>query len=302
MLQMVPKPVAENVSHPGPKYLCDRREARAQHTPPARSLDNRARAAFHGQDVGHLDHRRASLPAHRPHAAPPPLPANLEDHVLRRRPPGQLARQLDANDLRDAHAHPYTAVTAHTKCTARCAAHLGRLQLPREPGHHVHGVSPAHANCHARGPQSSRRGGGARTRAHARHTRAHPETARVGCVRVRADHEAAGERVVLEHDLAATHDAHCAAHVHPLLLRRRRCRCRCARAHHTSAHLMNDAGSWLPEPHAELGGRGRKEVVDLPTRPHHAPPNPMATLALASLFVLTATCMSSTDPCDDRTS
>ena len=51
------------------------------------------------------------------------------------------------------------------------------LELPGHAGHDVHGVGAAHANG------------------------AHAQAAGVGGVRVGADHHAAGERVVLQHNL-----------------------------------------------------------------------------------------------------
>ena len=57
------------------------------------------------------------------------------------------------------------------------ADQLGIEHLPGEPGHRLAAVGAAHADGD------------------------HAEAARVGRVRVGADHEAAGEGVVLEHDL-----------------------------------------------------------------------------------------------------
>ena len=65
----------------------------------------------------------------------------------------------------------------HPGCYAMNPPHLGRLELPGQARHDVHRIRAAHAD------------------------RAHAQAARVGRVRVRADHHAARECIVLQHDL-----------------------------------------------------------------------------------------------------
>mmetsp|Transcript_41547 Transcript_41547/g.106288 ORF Transcript_41547/g.106288 Transcript_41547/m.106288 type:complete len:369 (-) Transcript_41547:81-1187(-) len=81
------------------------------------------------------------------------------------------------------------------------ADHLGALQLPGQPSHDIHGVRAAHTD------------------------RAHAEATSVGGMGVRANHHAAGEGIVLQHD------------------------------------LVDDTRARLPEAHAVLGaGRGQEFV------------------------------------------
>ncbi len=84
------------------------------------------------------------------------------------------------------------------------ADQLGMEHFPRQPRHHLAAVRAADAD------------------------REHAEAAAVGRVRVGADHEPAGEGVVLQHD------------------------------------LVDDAGARPPEADAELARGGAEEVVDLP--------------------------------------
>mmetsp|Transcript_8070 Transcript_8070/g.13163 ORF Transcript_8070/g.13163 Transcript_8070/m.13163 type:complete len:599 (+) Transcript_8070:685-2481(+) len=83
------------------------------------------------------------------------------------------------------------------------ANHLGALELPGHAGHHVHGVGAAHAH------------------------RAHAQAARVRRVRVRANHQATRESIVLQNN------------------------------------LVNDTAPRLPEPNAILCARRGKEIVNL---------------------------------------
>lgn len=123
------------------------------------------------------------------------------------------------------HCTFFLALDVH-QCNLECHLHPGRLELPRQARHDVHRIRAAHAHCaHAHTPTTallvmtlmsnmllhpSHLGrlelpGQARHDIHrirAAHTdRAHAQAARVGRVRVRADHHAARERIVLQHDL-----------------------------------------------------------------------------------------------------
>ena len=88
---------------------------------------------------------------------------------LGRRPSTQLARQLDSN-VPAANCYSFSQRQQQLNV-------LGRLQLPRQPSHHVHRISTT--NTHS----------------------THAQAAGVDSVAVSADHHAAGDGVVLQYDL-----------------------------------------------------------------------------------------------------
>ena len=119
--------------------------------------------------------------------------------VLDDRTGSSLHRQ-DASHLQD---HVLGAGPAFQRASQLHADDFRTLQFPRYVGHHVNGVGAAHADAEA------------------------AQTAAVWRVRIGADHQQAGESVVLEDD------------------------------------LMDDAGAWVPETDAVLGAGRLQEVVHL---------------------------------------
>lgn len=150
-----------------------------------------------------------------------------------------------------ANMHPYDHRDFRTTCcilTFRRAKYLGGLQLPGQAGHDVHRISAAHADG------------------------AHAQSAGVHRVRVCADHHAAREGVVLQHDLQAQNSSQTSGSwtftgvSRPAKLMSAHISCStsaCVSIRRTAAYLVDDAGAWLPEADAVLGAGGGQEIVHL---------------------------------------